>query len=168
MKGVGVLSRRYDEYNEGLGWIYILMTSSDYNRIKIGLSIRNPMKRLGQLKTGDPNCVLYAAYFIPRYRQGLSLQSIEKYIHDYFSAHRVSFVEDEDDTKRKSEWFNIDSDRCDFVVDEAFKELGFRIKRGGLKPRDRGFIAYKFYDSELYSDPHEDGIWRDLFDDGLF
>ncbi len=143
------------------------MTSSDYRRIKIGLSIRNPMKRLGQLKTADPNCVLYAAYFIPRYRQGWSLQSIEKYIHDYFSRSRVSFVEAEDDTKRKSEWFQIDSDRCDFFVDEAFKELGFRIKQCGLKPRDRGFIAYKFYESELYSYSHEDDTWRDFFDDGL-
>lgn len=50
----------------GGGWIYVLMTSSDYNRFKVGRTVGNPLLRLRNLRTGDPKLDLQAAYFLPR------------------------------------------------------------------------------------------------------
>lgn len=53
------------ENNFNGGWIYVVMTSSDYNRFKLGRTIGNPISRFKTLRTGDPRLGIEVAYFIP-------------------------------------------------------------------------------------------------------
>lgn len=48
------------------GWIYMVMTSEDYERFKIGMTRgATPMRRVKQLRTSDPFISLLVSYFIP-------------------------------------------------------------------------------------------------------
>lgn len=44
------------------GWIYVLMTASDYSRYKVGFTKHDPMLRLRQLRTGDPKIGFEVAF----------------------------------------------------------------------------------------------------------
>ena len=79
------------------GWIYVLMTSSDYNRFKVGRTIGNPLDRAKRLRTGDPGIALEAAYFVPNSHGKLS--QMEAAVHREFPG-RITF---HDETI--SEWF---------------------------------------------------------------
>ncbi|MFJ1467737.1 GIY-YIG nuclease family protein [Massilia orientalis] len=90
------------------GWIYVIMTSSDYNRYKIGRTNGNPMDRVKKLRTGDPGVDLQAAYFIPASHGKLS--QVEAALHREFEP-RISF---HDETV--SEWFRGDAKRaCEWM-----------------------------------------------------
>jgi hypothetical protein len=47
------------------GWIYVLMTSADYGRYKVGRTIGSPLVRFKALRTADPKLGLEIAYFVP-------------------------------------------------------------------------------------------------------
>ncbi len=79
------------------GWIYVVMTSSDYNRFKIGRTRNNPLARLKTLRTGDPYVAVEAAYFVPASRERLS--KLEAAIHREFGG-RIRFHDES-----LSEWF---------------------------------------------------------------
>ncbi|TMO39772.1 hypothetical protein CWC26_07070 [Pseudoalteromonas sp. S4488] len=116
------------------------------------------------MKTNDPDSVLHAAYYIPRCR-GRGLHQIEKSIHDYFSDYRIPFIEDEDCKYRKSEWFRIEAMRSDFVVDKAFESIGIEVLNRGPAKGDRNNFAHKYYEGDLYTDPHDLEMLRDIFPD---
>jgi len=101
------------------GWIYILMTRSDGNRVKIGKTKNNPIERLAKLRCGDPYMAMVGAFFIPRAMA--EIRHIEQWVHDWFESVRIRFAEhirphgnrpahtlDDDDLIAYSEWFKMD------------------------------------------------------------
>jgi len=80
------------------GWIYVMMTSSNYNRFKLGRTKGNPLQRHKGIRTGDPGLALQAAYFIPA-SHGLKLSKVENALHREFEA-RIPFLDG-----ALSEWF---------------------------------------------------------------
>jgi hypothetical protein len=100
-------------------WIYVFMTSTDYNRFKVGLTKNDPMLRINQLKTGDPRIALKVAYLIP---DALGkLKGIEDAIHDQL-GNPIEFHNGED-----SEWFVGDQQDAWLVVDTIFEILGYEV-----------------------------------------
>ncbi|OAS90030.1 hypothetical protein A6I77_23295 [Achromobacter xylosoxidans] len=79
------------------GWIYVLGTTADYQRFKIGKST-NPLKRFKDLRTADPYLAIEAAYFVPTSKGRLS--AVETAIHRQFPE-RIRFHDDEE-----GEWFS--------------------------------------------------------------
>jgi hypothetical protein len=136
----------------GMGWIYIMMTPSDYNRVKIGMTIHNPRNRLRELKTGDPYLAINAAYFIPN-KFGQNLKSIEDKIHTYFNNIRIHFLEDEDRVKVRSEWFSLEASESQWAVDDAFRSIGFEIGSPSNNYEIKPNIVAKYYDSDLVYEP---------------
>lgn len=101
------------------GWIYILMTRSDGNRVKIGKTKNNPIERLAKLRCGDPYMAMVGSFYIPE-SMG-EIKHIEKWVHDWFESCRIRFAEhirphgnrpahtlDDDTLIAYSEWFKID------------------------------------------------------------
>lgn len=79
------------------GWIYVMMTSSNYSRFKLGRTKKNPLGRQKTLRTADPGEDLQAAYFIPALHGKLS--RIEVSVHRQFEG-RIAFHDES-----LSEWF---------------------------------------------------------------
>lgn len=80
------------------GWIYVMMTSTDYNRFKVGRTKGNPLDRAKTLRTGDPGVGLLAAYFVPASLGKLS--QLEAAIHRQLEQ-RIAFHDE-----ANSEWFS--------------------------------------------------------------
>lgn len=92
----------------GGGWIYVMMTSSDYNRFKVGRTNGNPLDRAKTLRTGDPGVALEAAYFVPVLHGKLS--QIETSIHCELEG-RIFFHDE-----AASEWFSGSAKwACDYI-----------------------------------------------------
>ncbi|MFA0173183.1 GIY-YIG nuclease family protein, partial [Vibrio splendidus] len=79
-----------------VGWIYIIGSSSDYSRCKIGKTINNPLKRYLNLRTADPKLHLQVAYCVPH----KLLSKAEAAIHLELEEFRQLTHED-----TLSEWF---------------------------------------------------------------
>lgn len=103
----------------GGGWIYVFMTSSDYQRYKVGLTMNNPILRLNQLKTGDPLIGFEVAYFIPDALGKLS--TIETEIHKQLGE-PIKFHNGE-----PSEWFVGDPQEAWILLDAVFQLLGYEV-----------------------------------------
>ena len=88
---------------EYAGWIYILETSSDFNRYKVGMTKSfTPMRRVNELRCGDPNLALLCAYQIPV--SEFSLRDVEWELHQsLFFCPRLLFH-----NGNLSEWFRVD------------------------------------------------------------
>jgi len=83
------------------GWIYVLETSSDYERFKLGKaneSGNGPFTRYSNLRTGDPYLTIHCAFFIPS-RLG-SAQKVESMLHEGISDLRIY-----DHHGSPTEWF---------------------------------------------------------------
>lgn len=134
------------------GWIYVLMTSSDYQRFKVGLTINNPMLRVKQLRTGDPLIGLQVAYFIP-YSLG-KLSEIETYIHSRLDG-RMNFH-----GGGLSEWFKGEPQDAWALIDSIFHDIDC-IVTDHFQPSEAKVV--RFWESDLisfYAPPPEliDGI----------
>ena len=101
------------------GWIYIFMTSSDYNRFKVGRTKNNPMIRLKNLKTGDPNLGLLVAYFVPEYLSLLPIleKEIHKQLGESLMFHNESF----------SEWFSGEASESWRKLEIIFSCIGLEV-----------------------------------------
>lgn len=101
------------------GWIYIIMTYHDGNRVKIGKTKNNPIDRLATLRCGDPYLAMIGAFFIPE--SFGKIKYIEKWLHEWFEEKRIRFAEhirpqgnrpahtlDADTPGALSEWFKMD------------------------------------------------------------
>ena len=71
------------------GWIYILWTNSDLRRVKIGMSINNPVLRLATLRCGDPFLGMIGAFFIPASLGELGW--VEREVHRWVADRRIRF-----------------------------------------------------------------------------
>lgn len=110
-------------YREGKvdgGWIYVLMTASDYNRYKVGLTIDNPLLRYKKLRTGDPTLGFEVAYYIPN-SLGISLSSLENALHKELGP-RVNFFDEV-----SSEWFYGNPRHAWQNLEMIFEEFGFEV-----------------------------------------
>lgn len=96
-------------------WIYILFSSSDFTRCKIGKTINNPLIRYRQLRTGDPYLAFKVGYYIPD-RFG-SISSFETAIHSEFGDERLDTHGD-----TISEWFILPAKEAEFLVDCKLKD----------------------------------------------
>ncbi|GAB1620990.1 hypothetical protein AAOGI_10400 [Agarivorans albus] len=145
--------RKLIERSDGLGWIYILMTPSDYNRVKIGMTKKNPLLRLRDLKTGDPYLALQAAYFIPT-NFGLCLRNVEYLIHTQLEYSRIHFLDDEDQVNKPSEWFSIYFKNSVNIVNNAITSQGYGITNdtSGLNVLGDK-IAIQYFESDLIYAP---------------
>lgn len=97
------------------GWIYILLTSQDYSRCKIGRTTENPLVRFRNLRTSDPFLGLVTAYYIPSHYGDIS--SFEASIHYEFVDHRIFSHDD-----RKTEWFRIEYSQAEMLIDGMLEE----------------------------------------------
>lgn len=136
---------------DGIGWIYIMMTPSDYNRVKIGITKNNPLLRLRELKTGDPYLAVEAAYLI-QYGTRFTTRDIEVYIHTYLDDVRIHFLADEDRVNVPSEWFKVNSQESMLLVEEALKKMGFYITSSGCYLDNLTNVASRYYESELVNE----------------
>lgn len=139
-------------------WIYIMLSSSDYGRVKIGRTGNNPLIRYRQLRTGDPGLGFLVGYFIPE-KLG-SASSVEADIHFEFQDYRVDNHED-----GKTEWFKVGYDKVEIFIDEML-ENWFEKEKVSLNKFDEGKIS-KLYEEDLRSlfepDPNEMKFIRDVF-----
>lgn len=78
-----------------------MCTTSDPFRSKIGMTTGSPLRRLKQLRCGDPYLALYAAFLIPKWYGDIF--EVEANIHYNFSGHRITFSH----TNEVSEWFSL-------------------------------------------------------------
>lgn len=101
------------------GWIYVLMTSSDYHRFKVGVTKNSPVLRVNQLKTGDPFIDLQVAYFIPALLGRLA--KIETFLHARLGR-RIRFHND-----GLSEWFRGEPQDAWMLVESILKEMGCTV-----------------------------------------
>ena len=97
------------------GWIYLLLSSQDYTRCKIGRTSGNPLVRYRQLRTADPFLGLVVAYFIPNF-VGL-VSSFEALIHNEFQDHRIINHEE-----GKTEWFRIEYSQAEKLIDGMLED----------------------------------------------
>ncbi len=96
-----------------VGWIYIMGTSSDYDRCKIGKTKNNPLKRYDALRTADPKLYLSVAYCVP-----LELLSkVETTIHAELDEFRMLNHED-----GLTEWFSLIPEKAQYLIDDHFGE----------------------------------------------
>lgn len=118
------------------GWIYIMMTRRDGDRVKIGKTKNNPIDRLATLRCGDPYMAMIGAFYIPESKA--KIKHVEKWLHDWFESRRIRFVEhirplgnrpahtlDGDTLGAYSEWFRMDVlDAADYVHEALQECLG--------------------------------------------
>lgn len=97
------------------GWIYVLFSSADYTRCKIGKTDGNPLKRFRNLRTGDPCLALHVAYYIPAHFGPAS--KIESNIHYELKDYRINNHEDS-----CSEWFRISINQAEDEIDRMLEE----------------------------------------------
>ena len=96
------------------GWIYVLISSSDYSRCKIGRAV-NPYKRYMDLRTADPTLGFLAGYYIPeRYTSIYPMSEIESAIHFDLRHYRIDSFED-----NKTEWFKINYETGMLCIEEC-------------------------------------------------
>lgn len=116
------MSHRFINKTEG-GWIYVMMSGTDINRFKVGKTVNHPVKRMKDLRTGDPTLALQVAYFIPALL-GIPLGGLESAIHQQLteSHGRLSFYDE-----NLSEWFNGDARDAWFELDMIIEEFGFTV-----------------------------------------
>ena len=101
-----------DSGNPG-GWIYLLMTSANYQRYKVGRTNQNPLIRFKQLRTADPCLDFEVAYFIPTSLGELS--KVEAEIHRHLER-RISFHDE-----KASEWFKGDVKVASELIEGFFE-----------------------------------------------
>jgi hypothetical protein len=117
------------------GWIYVMMTSSNYNRFKVGRTNGNPLDRAKKLRTGDPGIDLQTAYFIPALHGKLS--KIEAALHREFGQ-RISF---HDETT--SEWFYGNAKWACVLIEGLFEDwVGQPVTGMHMVCQDRICRAY--------------------------
>lgn len=96
------------------GWIYILISSSDYSRSKIGKAV-NPYKRYINLRTADPTLGFVVGYYIPEiYSSICSVHHLENYIHCDLRDYRMDNF-----SEGKTEWFKIYFENAMLTVEEV-------------------------------------------------
>jgi DNA mismatch repair enzyme (predicted ATPase) len=98
----------------GGGWIYVMMSSSDYNRFKVGKTTLNPVDRWKGLRTADPTLGFLAAYFVPDSVGPLS--TIEADMHSRLEG-RIRFFDES-----KSEWFTGTAEWACGFLDDLFED----------------------------------------------
>jgi hypothetical protein len=136
-----------DEYSGG--WIYVMMTSSNYNRFKVGRTAGNPVDRAKQLRTGDPGVALQAAYFVPAFHGALS--RVEADLRLEFGG-RISFHDES-----MSEWFHGSAEWACQWIESVFEEwFGAPVACMHMFGQDRVCRAYEedlryFYGSKTSS-----------------
>ena len=109
------------------GWIYVIMTSADYRRFKVGRTSGNPLVRFKALRTADPCLGLYVTYFVPSSLGELS--RVEANIHRNLER-RITF---HDDTV--SEWFKGDMGAAIEWIECLFAEWwGDSVVYGCFRP----------------------------------
>ncbi|WP_288855063.1 GIY-YIG nuclease family protein [uncultured Pseudomonas sp.] len=99
-------------------WIYILLSSSDYTRCKIGRTDGKPLKRFRNLRIGDANLTLQVVYYVPA--KLASISKIESSIHYEFKGYRITNHED-----TNSELFRVEFEQAEMYIDyllESFLE----------------------------------------------
>lgn len=151
------------------GWIYVLMTSSDGNRVKIGKTKNNPIERLAKLRCGDPYLAMIGSFFIPELRG--EIKHIEKWVHDRLEGTRIRFAEHIrpsgtmpahllDDSKliAYSEWFHVNVLDASSYLHEVLEEC-FEVKIPIASWHSRGAfptgLAFYTQDmlTEMYGSP---------------
>jgi hypothetical protein len=91
-------------------WIYVLISSQDYTRCKIGRTGGNPLIRYRHLRTADPFLGLVVAYYIPNFVGSVS--SLEASIHNQFQDQRI-----DNHDEGKTEWFRIEYSQVEMLID---------------------------------------------------
>lgn len=104
-------------------WIYVLMSGTDINRFKVGKTIQHPVKRLKDLRTGDPTLALQVAYFVPA-SLNIKLGTLESAIHQQLTAdsRRIFFYDD-----AESEWFHGDARDAWLQLGMIFEEFELTV-----------------------------------------
>lgn len=141
------------------GWIYVLLSSQDYTRCKIGRTSGNPLVRYRQLRTSDPFLGLVVAYYIPNSFGSASL--FEASIHYKFQNQRIN-----NHDEGKTEWFRIEYSQAEMLIDGMLEDWCNQKVHyfSGLHP-DK---LCKLYESDIQAcfepDPHDVELAKWLLD----
>jgi hypothetical protein len=140
-------------------WIYVLLSSQDYTRCKIGRTSGNPLIRYRQLRTADPFLGLVVAYYIPN--SVGSASSLEASIHYEFQDQRI-----ENHNDGRTEWFRIKYSQAEMLIDGMLEDwCNQQFHNFGTLHPDK---LCKLYESDIQAcfepDPHEIEFARWLLD----
>tara|TARA_R110002051_G_scaffold149145_1_gene221685 strand:- start:7438 stop:7923 length:486 start_codon:yes stop_codon:yes gene_type:complete len=143
------------------GWIYILVSSSDYSRCKIGRAV-NPYKRYSDLRTADPNLGFLVGYYIPEeYTSVYPIHIIESVIHSELESYRVENFED-----NKTEWFKINYEDAMLAVEEnIFSMFNVDLTNSHSIFDERKIM--KMYEEDVRNYFKPDNSQQDFIDDIL-
>lgn len=116
------MSHQFINKEDG-SWIYVLMSGTDINRFKVGKTTQHPVKRMKEIRNGDPTLALQVAYFVPALLN-IKLGMLESSIHQQLAATvgRISFFDE-----AVSEWFHGDARNAWLELDMIFEEFGYTV-----------------------------------------
>ncbi|MHA1002869.1 hypothetical protein ACR9IA_20305 (plasmid) [Leclercia pneumoniae] len=125
-------------------WIYVLMSGTDINRFKVGKTIQHPVKRMKDIRTGDPTLALQVAYFVPA-SLNIKIRMLESAIHQQLAASvgRISFYDE-----AESEWFHGDARNAWSELDMIFEEFEF-IVTDCYQPGENKIVRFWGTDMEI-------------------
>ncbi|KAB8046239.1 hypothetical protein GCN78_25775 [Janthinobacterium rivuli] len=130
-------------------WLYLMGTSADYKRTKIGMTTNNPMLRFATLRCGDPHLFMHAAFYFP---QSCSLQAfeLEKRVHIAYSPIRIEFH-----NGGLSEWFGMNCNyaeaQCQEFIENQFDSQPRSVRSYSSFTYAIGVDILKAYESDLIS-----------------
>ncbi len=175
-----------NETSDGINcsWLYVLGTTSDPNRAKIGVASKNVLERYTNLRTGDPCLYIERAFLLPDwYTKSISKE--EARWHEFFSAPtaegyistrivlgaytkvtidstRILFANGEE-----SEWFKVTPKNAAQIIHDYIKDWKFSIFGNLMVMVDNGFSDGPFAnDDSIFVYTHDALICE--FDPGSF
>ncbi|MEH3828183.1 GIY-YIG nuclease family protein [Enterobacter roggenkampii] len=125
-------------------WIYVLMSGTDINRFKVGKTTQHPVKRMKDIRTGDPTLALQVAYFVPALLN-IKLGMLESAIHQQLASTvgRISFYDE-----ALSEWFHGDARNAWSELDMIFEEFEFTVT-DHYQPGENKIVRFWGADMEI-------------------
>lgn len=128
------------------GWIYVIMTSDDYNTFKLGFTRDNPFIRFKKIRTSRPEAGIEVVYFVPdsvaRFTQ------VEAALKREFADYVIRFHEEWRSGKSdRSEWFR-------YPAREAAQHIEYWLEDLQDKPVASSHmfgqeVICRFYEAEL-------------------
>ena len=130
------------------GWVYVIMTSDDYNTFKLGFTRDNPFIRFKTLRTARTLAGIAVAYFVPT--SVASFTRVEAALKREFADYAIQFHEDyRTGQSEDSEWFKYPAQEASQHIEYWLEELQGKPVAGNHM-FGQGVIC-RFYEADLDS-----------------
>jgi hypothetical protein len=168
-----------NETTDGINcsWLYVLGTTSDQGRAKIGVAHKDVLERFGNLRTADPGLYIELAFLLPDWYTKKITEEETRW-HNFFSdpkkkgpisrnivlgqhtntlsnSARIIF-----DNGNESEWFTIKPKDAACIITEHIKDMKLSVFGTLMVMVDNGFVDGPF--------ANDDRIWAYTYDALLY